>query len=284
MQKRLVEGMPVHWRFLRAPFLGTLSLLALGSCVPMATAQSADVTCLIEPQELVALSTSVEGIVEEVAVERGDPVEAGDLVAQLQADVERASVALAEARAGNEFAVRAMEAQLDFLEAQQARNDQLRRRQAISNVAYEEAVLETETARQNLNEARLNREIALLELRQAEALLRQKTVRSPIDGVVVERLLSAGEYRNEQSHIVTIAQLDPLRVEVFAPIELYGTVELGDTAVVRPEEPVGGEHEAEIVVVDRVFDVATATFGIRLDLPNPDLAIPAGLRCEIQFR
>ena len=50
-----------------------------------------------------------------------------------------------------------------------------------------------------------------------------------------------------------------------------------------PEEPVGGEYRAEIVVVDRVVDAASGTFGVRLTLPNPNNEVLAGLRCRVDF-
>jgi hypothetical protein len=36
-------------------------------------------------------------------------------------------------------------------------------------------------------------------------------------------------------------------------------------------------------VVDRVFDASSGTFGVRLELPNPNGAIPAGVRCKVEF-
>ena len=38
-----------------------------------------------------------------------------------------------------------------------------------------------------------------------------------INGIVTDVLLHPGEYRNDQSPILTLAQVDPLRVEVFVP-------------------------------------------------------------------
>jgi len=38
-----------------------------------------------------------------------------------------------------------------------------------------------------------------------------------------------------------------------------------------------------VTVVDKVMDAASGTFGVRLALPNPDLALPAGLKCKIRF-
>ena len=118
---------------------------------------------------------------------------------------------------------------------------------------------------------------------RAEEVVRQRQLRSPLDGVVVERLLLPGEYRNEQSPILTLAQIDPLRVEVFVPTSHYGRIRTGSIAKVHPEQPLGGEYEATVKVVDRVLDAASGTFGVRLELPNPTLSIPAGIRCRVVF-
>jgi len=47
---------------------------------------------------------------------------------------------------------------------------------------------------------------------------------------------------------------------------------------------VKGPRQARVVIVDHVVDAASATFGIRLELPNPDNRIPAGIRCRVRFR
>jgi multidrug efflux pump subunit AcrA (membrane-fusion protein) len=113
-------------------------------------------------------------------------------------------------------------------------------------------------------------------------LLERRTIRSPIDGVVVERILSEGEYA-DPPEILKLAQIDPLRVEVYAPLELIGRISIGMRAQVLPEAPVGGVHESTVIVVDRVVDAASATFGVRLELQNPDYALAAGLNCRVRF-
>ena len=39
----------------------------------------------------------------------------------------------------------------------------------------------------------------------------------------------------------------------------------------------------EVLVVDPVVDAASGSLRVRLGLPNPDHAIPAGLRCRVRF-
>ena len=54
-------------------------------------------------------------------------------------------------------------------------------------------------------------------------------------------------------------------------------------AIVSPEQPIGGQFDAEVSVVDSVFDAASRTFRVRLELENADHALPAGLRCTVRF-
>ena len=101
---------------------------------------------------------------------------------------------------------------------------------------------------------------------------------------MVEVTLPPGEYVHKQAPLLTIASLHPLHVEVFVPVALFGKVSKGMLATVMLEEPVGGTYEAEVIVVDQVFDSASRTFGVRLLLPNEEYLLPAGLRCSVVFR
>ena len=150
-----------------------------------------------------------------------------------------------------------------------ARNEDLFRQQLIS--ASDKDELETQTR------------IAGLERRQQEEVLNQRTIRSPIDGVVLERYLSPGD-RVQQDTIMKIAQINPLNVEVVAPVEMFGTIRTGVTGEVSLEPLIKGRHPARVVVVDRVIDAASGTFGVRLELPNPALAIPAGIKCAVTIK
>jgi multidrug efflux pump subunit AcrA (membrane-fusion protein) len=98
----------------------------------------------------------------------------------------------------------------------------------------------------------------------------------------MERLLSPGEFVRG-TPIVKLAQIHPLRVEVIAPVALLGKLSQGMTAEVLPESPVGGAHAAKVTVVDRVVDAASGTFGVRLEVPNPNYRLPAGLKCKARF-
>ena len=239
--------------------------------------------CVIEAQQTVKLASSALGMVAELNVDRGDTVKKGQVLGKLDDGVEQANLELANAKALNDFEITGHQARLKFLREKFGRADQLVGPRIVSRNTWDEALSDMQVEQQQLRLSELQHVEAQLEAKQAEALLRQRAIISPVNGVVVERLLQVGEYRNDQSAIMTIAEIDPLRVEVFVPTIYYGQIAVGDLGHVHPEEPIGGAHDATVTVVDKVIDAASGTFGVRLELPNPDLALPAGLKCKIGF-
>jgi RND family efflux transporter MFP subunit len=268
--------------------LGWVIALLLGglaaSSVPSTShAATAEFDCVIEPQQVVKLASPVVGVIARLDVDRGDFVREGQVVGKLADDVEAAALALALARATNEAPVQSAEARLRYLRSEHERLIDLQGKDIVSRAALQKAEEEANVAKHQLQEARHDNEIAELQVRHAEEVLAQRTLRSPINGVVVERLLVPGEYRNEQSPIMSLAQINPLRVEVFVPSTYYRQIRAASHAQVRPEQPIGGSYTASVVVVDRVLDAASGTFGVRLALPNPDFRLPAGIRCKAEF-
>ncbi len=245
--------------------------------------ESEDLACIMEPKALVKLGSSEEGILREILVDRGDDVINGQVVAHLDSEIEEVNAELARVRAENEIDVESSRARLEFRRAEKARMEQLHSKRIVTTKSREEAAVEERLAQLAVTAAALEKTTTELELRSARARLERRSIRSSVNGVVVERNMAPGEYVHEQAPVVTIAQIDPLSVEVFVPISLYGTVEVGMPAEVEPEAPIGGSYRARVVVVDRVFDTASGTFGVRLALPNPKGQLPAGLKCRVRF-
>jgi RND family efflux transporter MFP subunit len=234
---------------------GAVLAVSLLIAIEAAAEERSEFECLLEPLTEVELGSPVKGILESIEVKRGETVEKGQVLATLQADAEQAAVDLAHAKL--EFGRRKME-----------RNRELFKDDYVSELKLD----------QSITEARL----AEVELQQAETMLGQKTLKSPIEGLVVERALSVGEFVSE-NEIMRLARIDPLSVEVVVPVEYFGEIAEGMEAEVFPQDPVGGTYVAEVVTVDRVVDAASGTFGVELELPNPGNEVPAGLKCRVRF-
>lgn len=245
-------------------------------------AESRALECLIVPRSQVVLSSPVEGTIESIFVDRGDAVTKGQAVVQMESSVEQATVEVARARAENTDLIRESEVRVEYAARLLRRHTDLSQSEVISPQKLDEITSSHELALVGLEVAKQNHRLARLELRRAEAALALRTLRTPVDGVVIDRLLEPGEFAEQQA-ILEVAELDPLHVEVFVPIGLYRRIVPGSRAAVSPEEPIGGRHDAIVRVVDPVADAASGTFRVRLELANPDLRIPAGVGCRISF-
>ena len=250
----------------------------------VAAAQGVDgVTCLLKPHQVVQLGSAVAGLLVEETVDRGDAVKAGQVVASLESSVEAATVALDRVKAGNDAAVLAQQEELALNQRNAGRKQSLAQSQIVNANSLDELQSKVRQSEIKLREAVVEQRIAQLTASRSATQLALKQIHASVNGVVTDRKLSPGEYVYEQTPIMTIAQTDPLNVELVLPADRYGTVHLGDPATVRPAAPVGGAYEARVVVIDPVIDAASSTFGVRLLLPNPDARIPAGLRCGVSW-
>ena len=258
-----------------------LVLILLAEATP-ASGQPATFDCLIYPFVHVSLSSSVEGLLDQVFVDRGDLVKEGQPIATLESSVERAAVLQAKARAEVESPLKSNKVREEFGVRRFVRTEEMFKKDLVPLKEMDEAETSKLLAELGVLEVHENRKIAETELERAKAMLALRTVVSPVNGVVTERILAPGEFA-KQAPILKIAQIHPLRVEVLVPVAMVGRITPGMRAEVMPEAPVGGTSIARVTVVDRVIDAASGTFGVRLELPNPDYRMPAGLKCRVRF-
>lgn len=257
-----------------------LASLAVGSLCGEALAQeAAPVACVMKPYMEVSIGAPVEGLIKAVHVERGDWVSKGQAMVALEASVEKATVDLAKAKA--EATIKSTQEKMAFSARKLERAMDLFKSNSIAKHEFDEAQTEKILADMAHLEATEKKHIDELEWHRATAALNLRTISSPLSGVVVDRLLSPGELAGK-TPMLKLAQINPLRIEVFAPLSLLGKLKSGMKAEVKPEGH-SATYQAEITVVNRVVDSASGTFGVRLEMPNPSNALPAGLACTVKF-
>jgi RND family efflux transporter MFP subunit len=261
--------------------IATVMLALLGA--PASHANDMAFDCVAEPTQRVQVGSPVTGLLASVLVGRGDRVEPGDVVAKLESKVEEANVQLASAQAEAEEAIQSQQTRLNLAEADLARSLQLVRSGSVTTSKVEELQARAEIARRDLDTEKRKHLLAGIELERQRALLDRQSIRSPIRGFVTQQSLHAGEFVRQDSPIMTIVQIDPLHVEAYIPVALWGKIIKGTHAQVILDQPEKEQRDARVVIVDRVFDAASGTFGVRLALPNPGDVIPAGQRCRVRF-
>ena len=260
-----------------------LALVALGANIPVQPARAAGaLDCMIQPHQVVQVGTPMPGVIERVLVDRGDTVVKGQPIVQFQASVERASLAMARERATQNGETTIAVSAQDLATRELERADELYQKNFVSKTYLDKQRAEASVAGGRTDQARERRSLAQREVDLAAARLDQRTIRAPIAGVVVERFASPGELV-DQKPMLRIAAIDPLRVDVLVPAAAFGQVQLGMTGSVLPELLNRAAQTATVKTVDRVIDAASNTFRVRLELPNPGSALPAGLRCKIEL-
>ena len=240
------------------------------------------VDCVINPYRVADIASPVTGVIETINVERSQQVSKGQLVAQLEADVERANVELARYRASIRSEIQLGQVNQDFDTRRKLRFDSLRQQNVISVENLEEAEREADSSRWKLTQARELADVRKLELLRAVEQLNQKSIRAPFDGFVLDTFKHDGEYVEEQA-ILRLAQLNPLVIEAIVPMENFGKIKKGMLAEILPEILTDEKLTGQVRIVDRIGDTASNTFGVRLHLPNPENRIPAGLKCIVKF-
>lgn len=238
--------------------------------------------CLIEAERIADIGSPVIGIVERVEVERGDRVHKGQVLAVLRASVERATLSAATSRAASDAELQAASVSAGFNRERLLRAEDLFRQQFVSQQALDQARTDARVADQKLAQARDQRQVSRQEQEIASAQLSQRVIRSPIDGVVAERFVSAGE-RVDEKPLLRIAKVNPLRVQLVVPVAQYSEIRPGGSVMVAPEFPGAPAALAHVTMIDKVVDPASNTFRVHLSLANPDGALPAGLRCKAAF-
>ncbi|NVK40251.1 MAG: efflux RND transporter periplasmic adaptor subunit [Oceanospirillaceae bacterium] len=258
-----------------------LCLIAL--LLPISAASAAAYDCVIDPSKEVRIASPVRGILDQVLVDRGEKVARNQVIATLKSSVETATVELLKLRAENSALIEVEREQVALSAKSLQRAQRLLKTNAISQQQLDELATDHRIQQRELAQVQQNQRVTEMELARARAELELRTIRSPDDGIVAERALSGGEFVNEDAHILVLVKLDPLYVETFVPVDLYRSLSAGQSAIVEPVAPFEGRYPARIKVVDSVFDAASGTVGVRLEMANPDHLLPGGLRCRVTF-
>jgi RND family efflux transporter MFP subunit len=259
--------------------------LVLNGCIAGGT-WAADFDCAIQPRQVLEIRSPIEGLIDRMTVNRGDLVRKGQELAFIDTSVERVLAESAKYRAEMGGATRAGQSKVQSSARKLDRAQELFRQAYVAEQVQDDALNEKQLAEAELQEARDNRKLAEIEHQRQLTLIRMKTIRSPINGVVMERVQNVGELAEAgvgRKPIFKLAEIQTLYVEALLPAQAYRQVKIGMVGQVAPAAPEGSVERATVTVIDRVLDAGSATFGVRLELPNSDGRLLAGVRCKLSF-
>jgi RND family efflux transporter MFP subunit len=281
-----------------------------GAAVPVETTsvrrlsvqRAIDVSGTLLSQDQAKVSSEVAGRVSAVPVELGADVQPGDVLVrldprELQLALERAESALrqVEAQLGIErtqteppsdeqiASVRQALANRDDARSQYARSQALSGRGLLSKVDYDTADTRLKVMEANYQAAVDNVRAlkASLQDRRAAYELAQKklndaVIRAPVAGSVAERLVQPGEFIRENTQVVTIVQMSPLRLRTAVQEKFAGQVKPGQAVRFGVEAYPDQTFNGSVAYVSPAVDQATRTYVIEAVVDNASRLLKPG--------
>ena len=202
----------------------------------------------------VDMTSQVAGIVTEVYLESGADASRGSSLVQLDVAVETADLASAKATL--------QEAEVAF------------QRQ-------EDLIAKRVTSEANLDTARAKRDTAMAAMKKIEAVIAQKTIKAPVSGRLGIRKVERGQYVSPGMVLVTLQQLDPIRVDFPMPEQLISKLRVGQKLEVTVDTFSGETFKGEIESLDARVAQDTRTLLVRGSLPNGQRKLLPGMFANV---
>lgn len=200
------------------------------------------------------LGAEIAGKIIDLNIVKGDVVEAGQPIAQ----IDKADLGIQLERASALYRLK----QKEFKAAQS-----LKKRGLQGEIAYT-------TAEAALTEAKAMKS-------NAELALRNTVIRSPFSGIVQELHVELGDFVGVGDPVAGVIDLDPLVIEADVSERHIQQLKLGQAASVRL---LGHQHvEGKLRFISRISTPSTNTFPIEIEIPNSQRLLPAGVSAEVSL-
>ncbi|HEY0918117.1 efflux RND transporter periplasmic adaptor subunit, partial [Devosia sp.] len=202
----------------------------------------------------VTVTSPASGTLAELLVAPGQVVEAGTVIARLDADAE-------------EIAARRASLALKDAEATLARTQELAKANAATNVQLTTAQLAADNAR--------------LEAENAALALKRRSIATPVGGTVGLFQVTEGNAVTAQSIVTTVVDTSHLLVSFWAPERYAAMIRTGQPVTVSAVALAGAAITGEVTALDNRVDSASRTLEVQARIPNPDGTLRPGMSFSV---
>lgn len=228
------------------------------SAIPLllaAAAQAAPIPGLILPLHDVEVGTSTAGIVAEVLVKEGDTVEQGQPLVRLNDEVEKLEL---------------------------ERSAKVLEKAKFDHEAAEKLLADKIGTREDALKKRIEHDLAVLQQKAAQVRLGQRTIRAPIQGIVVKRDKEPGEAVLLNETVAHIVHIRRVYAQFYLEPSHAQAQKLGQSmALSVPSLAAPSQLTGKLDFIDPRMDAESGLYRIKLLLDNADLRLKAGMRVEL---
>jgi len=211
----------------------------------------------VESETMVTVLPFVSGVLQELAVDIGQPVRKGQVIARIDAQ---------------RFELQVQQAEAAYLSAKSSyeRLGQLYRANAATQQSYEQAKGQYDAYSSQYELARIQLDYA--------------TVKSPVDGVVLVKHLSAGSIAAPERPLVTIGDLSDLIVKARVPERYYEQfLKQGDFMRITIRRAGGGEYVGRVRSVSPFVSAETKNFEVSVSISGATEVLRPGMFVSLEF-
>lgn len=204
----------------------------------------------LEATRQVQVPAEVDGRVTKILFTAGQHVQAGQLLVQMNDAPEQGELARLSAQARN------------------AKTLLERTRRLLPQQA---------ATREQLDQAQADYDQAAADIRRVEALIEQKRVKAPFDGVLGVRRVNLGQFAKAGDPLVSLTDASALYANLTLPEQALGALRAGQAVTVTVDAHAGREFAGTISTVEPQVDPGSRTVRVQASLSNPDGALAAGM-------
>ncbi|KRB12956.1 efflux RND transporter periplasmic adaptor subunit [Achromobacter sp. Root170] len=210
----------------------------------------------LEATRQVMVAAEVDGRVAQILFTPGEAVKAGQLLVQLNDAPEQGELARLQAQARNARALLDRTRRLVPLQA---------------------------ATREQLDQAVADHEQAAADVRRVQALIDQKRIRAPFDGVLGVRRVNLGQFARAGDPLVSLTDASSLYANLTLPEQALGVLRVGQPVAVTVDAHAGREFPGKVTTVEPQVDPGTRTVRVQALLANPDGALSAGMYAQARI-
>jgi len=214
------------------------------------------IEALLYPDKLITISADRQGIIIECQVEEGDTVQSGDLLVRQDDTEDRLLVKRAQKTVEKR--------QFDFTGL-----EQLRRKQMASE---DEAL-----------QAKMDLEIAKIDLENARNLLERKHIKAPIQGIITGIMKDEGEWVQPGEPILELTDINTLEAVFYIPAKQAQQLHRGQILQLKIEDFPQKSFEAKIRFIAPQVDSSSGLVCIKAAVPNEGHPLKPGLTGTISL-
>lgn len=204
----------------------------------------------LEATRQVQVPAEVDGRVTQILFTAGQRVQAGQVLVQMNDAPEQGELARLQAQARN------------------ARTLLERTRRLLPQQA---------ATREQLDQAQADYDQAAADIKRVQALIEQKRVKAPFDGVLGVRRVNLGQFAKAGDALVSLTDATTLYANITLPEQALGALRAGQPVTVTVDAHAGREFTGQVTTVEPQVDPGSRTVRVQATLPNADGALAAGM-------